>query len=147
MKYEESLISFETAKLAKEKEFGYDFEGTDYVPSFYCEENNIETLCKSEMQIEDACRQDHYLRPTQSLLQKWIREEYDIIVTVYANASGYCYELHYSPIRGGTHIKDSEYEGPNDSGCWNVYEDALEAGLQVALKLIISNNEGSICNI
>lgn len=36
----------------------------------------------------------------------------------------------------GTHIVSSVYEGPNDGGKWDVYEDALEAGLQEALKLI-----------
>lgn len=28
------------------------------------------------------------------------------------------------------------YEGPNDGGEWDIYEEALEAGLQEALKLI-----------
>ena len=48
--------------------------------------------------------------------------------------SGYGYEI--SKADNGTHITSSVYEGPNDGGKWDVYEDALEAVLQEALKLI-----------
>lgn len=33
------LVNFGVAKLAKDKEFGYNFGGTDYVPGFYSEED------------------------------------------------------------------------------------------------------------
>lgn len=53
---------------------------------------------------------------------------------VYNCACGYGYEI--SKADNGTHITSSVYEGPNDGGKWDVYEDALEAVLQEALKLI-----------
>ena len=105
---EETIITFETAKLAKEK--GFDFS---YVM------NNELTI---------------YSLITQSVLQKWLRENYNNLIAVYSNASGYCWE--HMDANGGTHRKDSEYSGPNDSGCWDTYEEALEIGLQEALKLI-----------
>lgn len=55
-------------------------------------------------------------------------------ICVYNCACGYGYEI--SKADNGTHITSSVYEGPNDGGKWDVYEDALEAVLQEALKLI-----------
>jgi hypothetical protein len=53
---------------------------------------------------------------------------------LYNCACGYGYEI--SKADNGTHITSSVYEGPNDGGKWDIYEEALEAGLQEALKLI-----------
>ena len=75
-----------------------------------------------------------YSCPTQSVAQKWLRETKNIHICVYNCACGYGYEI--SKADNGTHITSSVYEGPNDGGKWDVYEDALEAGLQEALKLI-----------
>ena len=75
-----------------------------------------------------------YSRPTQSVAQKWLRETKNIHICVYNCACGYGYEI--SKADNGTHITSSVYEGPNDGGKWDVYEDALEAVLQEALKLI-----------
>jgi hypothetical protein len=123
----DELVSFEVAELAKKK-------GFDWMSYFYEDgEFFYEWLVYEDSQI-DVSRV--ILRPTQSLLQRWLREEYQIIVNSYANASGYCWESHYTPERGGTHIADSEFSGPNESGCWNTYEQALEKGLQKALELI-----------
>lgn len=76
----ETLITFKTAKLAKDKEFGYDFEGTQYVPGFYSEDGqNFEEF---EMQQEDACRLDYYIRPSQSTLSNWLLEKHELFITV-----------------------------------------------------------------
>lgn len=142
----ENLIAFETAKLAKEKEFGYDFGGTEYVPSFYCEEDNNETLCESEMQQEDACRCDYYLRPTQSLLQKWLREKHKIHIWVEpqrGNNPSYMLSIYNSNNNEEYFMADygflegsEQYEDSADYMWYNSYEEALEIGLQEALKLI-----------
>lgn len=72
--------------------------------------------------------------PPQSVAQKWLRETKNIHICVYNCACGYGYEI--SKADNGTHITSSVYEGPNDGGKWDIYEEALEAGLQEALKLI-----------
>ena len=46
--------------------------------------------------------------PLKSQVFKWFRDEHNIVHTVYSNASGYIWELHYNKERGGTHICDSE---------------------------------------
>jgi len=96
----EELISFETAKLAKRKGFG----------------DTVDTITLPE-------------RPTQSLLQKWLRELDDWSILVYV--------VPYFSIE------------PRKEQCFiwrrgvlislepeNTYEEALEKGLQEALKLI-----------
>lgn len=127
----EGFVTLETAKLLKEKGFKED------VFTFYevdCVEGDMilsETYDESENFNE---KNDCLSAPTQSLAQKWLRETKNIHICVYNCACGYGYEI--SKADNGTHITSSVYEGPNDGGKWDVYEDALEAGLQEALKLI-----------
>ena len=102
----EQLITYETAKLAKEKMIKVD-----------C------SLCGV------FGGQDKVI--TQSLLQKWLRDEPGIYVEVSRVLSkhmlGYCYRACYNNLEGITSILTDEY---------STYELALEKGLQEALKLI-----------
>lgn len=72
--------------------------------------------------------------PPQSIAQKWLRETKNIHICIYNCACGYGYEI--SKADNGTHIASSAYKGTNDGEKWDTYEEALEAGLQEALKLI-----------
>lgn len=72
--------------------------------------------------------------PPQSVAQKWLRETKNIHICIYNCACGYGYEI--SKADNGTHIASSVYKGTNDGDKWDIYEEALEAGLQEALKLI-----------
>ena len=65
---------------------------------------------------------------------RWFREKYNILATIYSNASGYLYEWHDAV--GGTHRGWSEYEGPNDSGVWNTYEEAELACLNKLIEIV-----------
>jgi hypothetical protein len=64
---------------------------------------------------------------------RWFREKYNILATVYSNASGYLYE--WSDNVGGTDRGWSDYEGPNDSGVWNTYEEAELACLKKLIEI------------
>ena len=66
----------------------------------------------------------------------FFREKYDLVGNVYANASGYLYEIHHSPKRGGSHLVDSGYEGDNDAGSWDDYPNARSALLFWLIKLV-----------
>jgi hypothetical protein len=127
----EELITLETAKLAKEKGFdlkfchtgwhgdfgdlvgdNYPFLGTySYLTSIHC--NN-----KDEHQIQ---------RPTQSLLQKWLRDIHGIHLTPtsISQESWQCHITKKGDVLGKNYIEDA-YS----------YEEALEDGLKEALKLI-----------
>jgi hypothetical protein len=127
----EEFVTLETAKLLKEKGFKED------VFTFYevdCVEGDMilsETYDESENFNE---KNDCLSAPTQSLAQKWLRETKNIHICVYNCACGYGYEI--SKADNGTHITSSVYEGPNDGGEWDTYEEALEAGILEALKLM-----------
>lgn len=140
----EQLIAFETAKLAKEK--GFDIHN-DFL---YCEKYGLcqigeETLSIFEHPETDRfeviydCNNefdegDRFYAPTQSLLQRWLREIHGIYVESYhdltANGKGIQYYTNWG------FIKDHAGGGYDEYNDWRTYEEALEKGLQEALKLI-----------
>lgn len=71
--------------------------------------------------------------PTFSQAFRWFREKYNILATVYSNASGYLYE--WSDNVGGTHRGWSNDEGPNNGGVWDTYEEAELACLKKLIEL------------
>lgn len=119
---QEELVTLETAKLLKEKGFRED------CMSFYTKDGLFN--CNSYINT-------NVLKlpvPTQSITQKWLRETKNIHICVYNCACGYGYEI--SKADNGTHITSSTYKGTNDGEEWDTYEEALEAGILEALKLI-----------
>lgn len=72
--------------------------------------------------------------PTQSIVQKWLRETKDLHIEIYRSAVGYGYVI--VKANNGTWREDDDSRGPNDGGEWDTYEEALEAGIREALKLI-----------
>lgn len=75
--------------------------------------------------------------------QKWLREEKDIHIEVYACAGGYIYELckAYKPnsFSGGTTIyTPNDVDNPklNDAGRYKTYEEALSEGIKEAVKIL-----------
>jgi hypothetical protein len=67
-------------------------------------------------------------------IHKWLMFGKNMLIVVYTNASGYLWER--MDVVGGTHRADSGYSGPNEGGCWDSYEEALEAGIWEAYYLI-----------
>jgi hypothetical protein len=131
----EELITYDTAKLAKEKGFDYPYIFPEQVGvlSCYSEIGDLGTSLMNNAIYNIQA-------PTQSLLQRWLREEHNLEVSACSNASGFLWMIdksyHDGNISGGTFIKDSNDSGPNFSGEWETYEEALEQGLIEALKLI-----------
>lgn len=117
----DELIEFETAKLAKEKGFNNAVKG---MPRY-----------EPDGTISASGFWDYNLAaPTQSLLQRWLREVHGIDVDVWCNASGWGVDLNKT---NGTCIKGHVLDNvETDSGMFETYEEALEAGLLEALKLI-----------
>ena len=156
----EELISFETARLLKEKKWSFPtlnfyFEdgqskenvleqttGMDYGSEFTVEyeeliENwNDNFLTKKNGHRCFGCDKNKgyfetYSAPTQALLQKWLREIHNIHI---------CNNLHYK-VNGGVagYLIDishpnGDFKGVSTDGI--TYEEALEKGLYTALKLI-----------
>lgn len=124
----ERLISYETAKMASEKGFD-EFDSNNN--KVYCEMKESVFYHKPVQHDYDDIYNAHYLyrAPTQSLLQKWLREEHKIEMHNFCGGGSGCEKWYkcnmpscYAPEHKG-HVTTSD-----------TYEDALEEGLQEALK-------------
>ena len=128
----EELVSFETAKLLKEK--GFDEVWCNHI---YCIGYN--TIPEDNELLECDWRnnvkgQFHLaLAPTQSLAQKWLREKHNIHVEIYkipvtneGNMYG-CYVCRWIDRIQSNSIYESYFK---------TYEEALEEGLRQGLKLL-----------
>jgi len=141
----ETLITFETAKLAKEKGFnistiyGFDLDGSELFNILYLTEWNHKKSKVGKI---------FFSRPTQSLLQKWLRDVHKIRVlidfeTIDDSETAYVCNIVQDLPEGKDRKKDT-WDFYNrissfsmESMTWyNTYEEALETGLQGALKLI-----------
>ena len=129
---EDTRVTFETAKLAKEKGF---FQETNRLEIPYYNYKGEFKGDVSDWRIRKYIRGENtsdiefVSAPTQSLLAKWLREEYNIIVLVdYEGIDGYYYKF-YSYKEGNKNYDASDKN-------YNTYEEALEAGLYQALLLI-----------
>jgi hypothetical protein len=136
----EQLITFQTAKLAKEK--GFDEVWCDYT---YCIDYNT---VPEDKEIIKCDRRDNVkgqfhlaLAPTQSLMQKWLRDKHRIHI----ESSPYNtedFKLYYGVglIFLDTLTKENwdvdELVNHQIPDMFDSYEDALESGIVEALKLI-----------
>lgn len=160
---QEQLISFQTAKLAQENGFPKTFFNTAWYnelgtllgrtdlnkngqtfseaypdePSFYG--NAIKEEHKKEFSLK------FYKAPTQSLLQKWLREVHNINIKIddfIDDETGI--EWDFEIVLIGTDLDEKGNYVPLISYCmdnnplrkFKTYEEALEEGLYQALKLI-----------
>jgi hypothetical protein len=141
---QEQLISFETAKLAKEKGFNWgcyiEYEVEDYEYRQGSPGYSKVTIKKGDLKKADGSSifrnwNNNYSAPTQSLLQKWLREKHKLYV--YINPTTYGEEARYSAQLDG-YGKKGIFSSPLIDGftIYNSYEEALEEGLHEALKLI-----------
>lgn len=129
----EEFVTLETAKLMKKKGFRED------VFTFYEADGVEDDMILSETYdySENFNKKDDcFSAPSQSLVQKWLRETKNLHISIIRNACGYGYDI--CKADNGTHIADGIFDGPNDGGQWDTYEEALEVGIQEALKLIQS---------
>ena len=132
----EQLITFETAKLAKEK--GFDIK----VETFYMgdsEDNFLHNAGKKDNWNNYKCifsesgLSDDYSAPTQSFLQRWLREVHDTNITILL--AGHDYHEYVIHAKNRNYIK--KVKNPiTPENIKNNWEDTLEKGLQEALKLI-----------
>ena len=135
---EEQLIQYKTALLAKEKGFNE-----------YCKKEYVETLehtlaCRGgdftfphqppriiDIGIKESYDKFHAKAPTQSLLQKWLREVHEIEVNPAQNFTKGGIKMQYN-----ISIESYKYNHLGKYIYGNTYEEVLEVGLQEGLKLI-----------
>ncbi len=118
---QDELVTYETAKLAKQKGFN------ELVKQAFTEKGKERyTLHRNSWGSNKVLG---YSRPTQSLLQRWLREIHNIHVYVHNSiVSNFPKQCTYSILGNGINIS---YDKVN-----NDYEKILELGLQSALNLL-----------
>lgn len=123
----EEICTYEVCKLAKEKGFPQDVFGTcEMKSSCYLEDGRY---------YKDGCIcpiEEAYTAPTQSLLQRWIREEKRIeVIAFWDNADnmwlGYAQEMDAPDLVGFFPLNKP----------FSTYELALEAALKFALENLV----------
>lgn len=139
----EQLISLETAKLTKEKGYsvGCNISYVQYHSDYIYDEdvNHPESHKSDDVRMYNYFHKNNYEfdgsnehftvyeAPTQSLLQKWLREEHNIDIEI---------NLYLKTLRTYKNaiLKDEKYYTIGYT--YKNYEEALEDSLQYALKLI-----------
>lgn len=149
----EDYVSFETAKLLKEKGFD-EFCRTSYGPSYLHngveidEDEEFELKCEgkeNEIEIEEGgtvyafWNQNHsndehvYSRPTLAFVMQWLREVYNLHISIdvhflhFANKLGWMYIINRFDSTG------VEYVGSDG----DTYEQACEAAIKYCLENLI----------
>ena len=136
----EEICTYEVCKLAKEKGFPQDECGVGIGYYAWDGLRKIHSLVNSFVWYDDEFRhEDLYQAPTQSLLQRWLREEKEVFV-----------EVHTRPHFATTHTKTfyvwyiqyydckqayGMFQDPQDT--FYTYEEALEDALKYALENLV----------
>lgn len=136
---EETLVKFETANLARHKGFNEvcidSFNGEKPTNRYDIGLGERYTIKDVQFQFEvsnSTLAAGFTARPTQSLLQKWLREVHQIDCTpVYTPTEKG--ELKYTDSVYSDLVPDEDIE--NEEACLP-YEEALEIALKYALSLL-----------
>ena len=112
------FIPYELALQLKEKGFNEDCFGCYYKDKTFAYHPD------SDVSVD---------APLYQQVIDFIRDK-GIVISIYNNASGYLWNR--AKTEGGTDLGWSEYNGPNESGVWDSYYEALNNAIEEALKLI-----------
>lgn len=140
---QEQIIGFEVAKLAKDKGFDwevktyFDFKKFGIKPVEFFNKIDANNFSYWNSDLNKKVNAGYISAPTQALLQKWLREKCNIRVFVVPIIfDNYSFRIYYPhPITKSLEKKYFEIEIG-----FKTYEEALEAGLFEALKLIKNEN-------
>lgn len=125
----ESLINFDTAKLAKEKGFKLKINPFGFVTKFY-EPKTGSVRSYGLHRVKDI--NNLIYASTQTELQKWLREVYNKHIQIaLATNPRKCFVYFIQDDKGVTIEWNTDPELIFDT-----YEEALEIGLQKALEMI-----------
>jgi len=133
---EEQLINFETAKVAKELGFDNIYCHTAYCIGYLTIKEDREFRGSPRNSVG---KQFHLaLAPTQALLQKWLREVHKIDIGILFNNNHQYYWFLNGEINTAFDYNGEESDTFTTfkSTSFDTYEEALEAALVEALKLI-----------
>lgn len=126
----EEICTYEVAKLAKEKGFN--------IPTHYAYNENCQKAMYMELCLNRNTKDSHSISaPTQSLLQRWLREEKGVAIEIVALPATYIsglFEYKHSVFwNSNGHYMEAEY----DDRIFGTYELALEDALKYTLENLV----------
>ena len=123
----EDYISFETAKLLKEKGFKTPVETGYYGDGRICHNLILDFM---DYNHEDG----YYSRPTIQMAMKWLLREYRLYVNVVPSVEGY-----YWTEKWHSYVEDLNKRYPYGKfiGTFNSPEEAYEAAIKYTLENLI----------
>lgn len=126
----EEICTYEVAKLAKEKRFD-EYEACNHI---YEDDKQWYTLTTyTNARGIDWSKDKFTVAPTQSLLQKWLREEKRIHIAVFPDMTTSS-KFGYIVYNKGDKFRKPIYTAHSD---FDTYELALEDALKYALENLI----------
>lgn len=131
---QKDYVSLEAAKLLEEKGFNEPCNAI-YIESPQEGRSEFHSYITDDVKkssgirkIKDGCRYDEYLAPDLYEAQKWLRVNHSIMVTpYYVSDDKYTYHI----LR-----MDEDNNYCHNYNQYDSYEEALNAGIEEALKLI-----------
>ena len=125
---EEDYVSFETAKLLKEK----GFDKCCYLSYHYNE--SFGKWFKTSEYIDSRFKKYYYPCPTLQMAMKWLREVHNIDINVYAESISH--KKRYT-ISIWKNIQDDDAINDVILGVSTIYEEACEAAIKYCLENLI----------
>ena len=126
---QEQYVSFETAKLLKEK--GFDIPVNTYRDDFI-------QHGKVVISRQECLSEDFYPAPTQALAMRWLREEKHIYIQIMLDSWACGGHLGYYIVIQKT---DSDFEmmlqDAVDEVFYSTYEEAAEAAIKYCLEKLV----------
>lgn len=128
----DELVTYKVAKLAKAKRFPQHPNGSFDCCYYHWDGlRKIHSLCSSKVYYDDEFRQrDLFRAPTQSSLQRWLREQ-GIDIEIYpifpTNGKNYGCRTHKRFVRNK----------PKNIGYFSTFELALEDALKYTLENLV----------
>ena len=132
----EEICTYEVCKLAKEKGFPQHIGNDAYIVENEYDDEYEVGCCYPIQFIPDYL--PTITAPTQSLLQRWLREEKGVTICVDIFDDGWFFDIStFYKQDTGIYEVDIPYKSSNVSPVYDTYELALEDALKYALENLI----------
>lgn len=141
----DELISFSTAKLAKDKGFCNGSDGcyVQFVEDYICDDdpNHPGSYKKDEIRFYEFFHRNDFNydlceAPTQTLLRRWLRQKHNIYIDI-SHGSKDLTKYAFHVYRDWNELTSKIIKQINEEiVLYDTFEEALENGLQTALNFI-----------
>lgn len=129
----DEICTYEVCKLAKKK--GFDWKCLNY----YNRDEKLMVVKLLIIEYTNSQIDEGYITaPTQSLLQRWLREEKGVTICVDVFDDGWFFDIStFYKQDTGIYEVDIPYKSSNVSPVYDTYELALEDALKYALENLV----------